>query len=55
MPDEWSTEERNYAAKVACKIVSKFPQIEQAVLAPLLMIEIGHAILDALSAGKEQI
>ncbi len=46
---------RAYAAKEAARIVRKFPQIEQEVLAPMLTKTVAQAIYDAIwiHAGVE--
>ena len=36
---------RSFAAACACRVVRKFPQIEEAVIAPCLMRELGIAFL----------
>lgn len=46
-------EKRNEASVLAYKIVRKFPQIEQEVLAPLLGREIGIAFLELIDKAEE--
>jgi hypothetical protein len=42
------------ATRIAAKIVKKFPQIEQHVIAPALTMEIAMALIKAASNGNAE-
>ena len=51
--DEGDREQRERINKRAQKIVNKFPQIEQGVLAPMLRMEIAKAIWEERRMAME--